>query len=145
MNLTNKYGIIIGKLNLLLISSDIVVYYKCDKFNFVLIDEDKNPISNEKIIVNVNNKNYTVLTNDNGVATVDLDLGLGVYEIVATLIGNNQFDSVTNNSKISVLSSIIVSDMTRGYNSGIDFKAIFLNKYDNPLSNTKQRDRKSVV
>lgn len=137
LNLTNKYGIIIGKLNLLLKLSDSVVYYKCNKFNFTLIDENNNPIVNVKVIVNIHGKNYTILTNNDGVGILDLDLGIGFYNVTIKFMGNDQFDSITGNSTIKVLSSIIVCDMIRGYNSGTDFKAIFLDKNGNPLSTTE--------
>jgi predicted outer membrane repeat protein len=136
INLTTKPGIIIGKSGLNIDVKNITAYYKIDKFKVTLTDNKGNPVSDISISVVINDKNYIVDTDINGVALLDLNLPIGNYKVMSTILPNDKYKSITVYSTIQVLSSIESSDLTRGVNSPYDFVARFLDLSGNPLKNT---------
>lgn len=136
INLTIKSAVIEGKSNLVIISPDITVYLKLEKFNITLTDIKGNPVSDIKLIINIDGRDYSVDSDLNGVALIDLDLSIGNHPVDIRFEGNDKYTPVNVNSIISVLSTIDSTDLTRGYNSPYDFMATFLDMGGNPLKNT---------
>ncbi len=136
-NLLIKTAMIEGKSNLVIISPDIIVYNKLDKFNITVTDIKGNPVSDIKISINISGTEYTVDTDLNGVVLIDLDLSKGNYSVNIRFDGDERYASINLNSTITVLSTINSSDMTRGYNSPYDFIATFVDNEGNPLNNVK--------
>ena len=64
-------------------------------------------------------------------------LPLGIYNITIKNIGNDYYFgyNVSDTFKVVVPSSIIASDIGRGYNSPYDYVAVFTDDMGNPLSN----------
>lgn len=106
------------------------------EFNITLNDDKGNGIANENITLIVENNLITSKTNENGVASFNLDLNVGNHKIIVKFKGNKDFKSITLNSSLNVLSTIIVQDLIRGYNSKNDFQATFLSKDGKILQNT---------
>ena len=100
-------------------------------FEVQLLDEDANPLINGFAIFEVNGNNYTARTNNNGMAILNINLDLGTYEIftINVATGENKTNSIT------IVPSIYANDSLRAYNSGIDFKAKFLDENANILVN----------
>ena len=102
-------------------------------------DEYGRVIPNQNVSVTINGKTYTATTNSNGVAVITpTDTVAGEYSVSVSVEGK----TVSDNSQTSVkilpsdkTSSIIASDLKRGYKSPYDFKARFLDKNANPLKN----------
>ena len=135
-DLTVKSAVIEGKSNLVIISPDITVYCKLDKFSITLTDIKGNPVSDINLIINIAGKEYPVDSDLNGIALIDLDLSIGNYPVEVKFEGNDKYHPVNVNSTINVLSTIYSADLTRGYNSPYDFMATFLDMDGNPLNNT---------
>ena len=106
------------------------------EFNITLNDDKGKGIANENITLIVENNLITSKTNENGVASFNLDLNVGNHKIIVKFKGNKDFKSITLNSSLNVLSTIIVQDLIRGYNSKNDFQATFLSKDGKILQNT---------
>ena len=112
-------------------ATDMEILYKSGNyFNARFYDEYGNYLSNKMAIFNINGTNYPKMTNEYGVATLDLDLPIGYYEV------NIINPTVNENTKrnLLVFSSIKSKDMSRAYNSGVDFNATFLDSNAKPLS-----------
>ena len=94
------------------------------------------------ISVKIGDKVYSAPI-ENGKATVDLsDLKAGKHNAEITYPGDEKYASNTAAKSISVetkeiIPTIISSDMTRGWNSGMDFNATFKDAKGKPLSNTE--------
>ena len=112
--------------------SDIVKFYDGDtkivaKFiNFI----DKS-LSNTDVIFSIDNVNYKVKTNKNGVASLNINLNSGnhVLKLINTLTGQIE----VHNIKIS--STLSTNDLTKYYGGSGKFKAIFKDKKGKPLKN----------
>lgn len=83
-------------------ANDITVYFN-GKFQATLKDSEGNAISGEKLNININGTDYTVTTDENGIATLDLNLpSVGKYNVIASFAGNNNYKSAEATSKITV-------------------------------------------
>ena len=109
-----------------------IIYNSGNYFNAKFYDENHNPLSNKYVVFSVGGKDYARLTDSYGVATLDLDLDIGEYNITSI---NTIYNENTTN-KLVVYTSIQSEDLIRAYNSGNDFNATFLDDKAKPLSNT---------
>lgn len=109
-----------------------IVYGNNKKFQATFYDEYGNVLTNKYVIFKVNGTDYSSRTDSNGIAYLNENFALGNYEIVTInpLVNENR----TNN--LLIFSSINAEDMIRAYNSGIDFKATFLDENAKALSDT---------
>ena len=119
-----------------LYSSDIVKSYNNGTQYYVaLFDANNLPLSGKLIRFIVDNETYERLTDGNGFACFDVLLTPGVYNITATYQGNftDEVASVENN--ITVLTTILGSDVINYANANLQVK--FLDNMGNSLSNTE--------
>ena len=121
---------------LIIDAPDVVVYFSQGKFTVTLRDENGQAIVGQRIIVTINNNDYIATTDENGTASVNIDLPLGEYTAVTRFDGNDDYKAGNVTSKISVLSSIESSDMKRAYNSPYAFNATLKDSNGNPVANS---------
>ncbi|WP_406536059.1 ABC transporter ATP-binding protein [Methanobrevibacter sp.] len=76
-----------------------------------LMDSDENPISDEKVIINVNDESYERTTDKEGFASVDLSLKQDTYKVETVFEGNDKYDAISQNSKIEVKTRNIDRDV----------------------------------
>jgi len=113
-------------------AEDTYVIYNSGKyFKARFYDEYHDILANEYVVFNIEGNDYLRLTDENGWATLDLDLDIGEYDVTSI---NNIYDEYTTN-KLIVFTSIQSENLTRAYNSGIDFNATFLDDNAKPLAN----------
>ena len=63
-----------------------------------------NPIASKKITFTVNGKSYTATTNNNGIATVNIDLNTkGTYSFTAKFSADNTYKITTQTAKLTIL------------------------------------------
>ncbi|SEK43329.1 hypothetical protein SAMN05216439_0935 [Methanobrevibacter gottschalkii] len=106
-------------------------YYKgSEKLRVIVIDSEGNAIVGQSVQIKLNNVNYTEITNQEGIVSVNLDLNVGKYS--ATILVNDK----KINTEITIKSTIQGFNMIRGYNSGLDYQATLLNDDGTPLDNT---------
>ena len=116
--------------------SDVNIYYPLNgNINAVLTDYKGNPISNANLLVRIGENNYQLVTDTNGEIIKDFALPIGRYNVFVQFNGDDDYASSNASAAITVLSTISADDMIRGYNSGIDFRAILVNTDGTPLSN----------
>ena len=106
-------------------------------FYVTLKDKDDKGLSNQNVILNVNKKSYSALTNANGVATIKTDsLKVGTYTVSLSYEGNDKYSSSSLSKNVKVLSSAVGSDLTKYYGYTSKYKMTFW-KDNSALANTK--------
>ncbi|WP_298521908.1 Ig-like domain repeat protein [uncultured Methanobrevibacter sp.] len=117
-----------------IIAQDANSYYG-SQYVIALKDAQGNAIVGEKLTVLIGDTKYNLTTNKNGEVSIKLDMSPGDYQASSVFSGNDYLKPSNKTTKLKVLSTILSSKMTRGYNSGVDFKATFLANDGSPLSN----------
>lgn len=111
-------------------NNDLVKYYKNQsQFSVKVLDGKGRPLANGEVIFNINGVFYTRLSDENGIAKLNINLGPGKYIITSTYNGA----SVSNN--IQVLTRLLANDLTMKYKDGSTFNAIVLNEQGRVLEN----------
>lgn len=89
-------------------------YMSNETIQVKLTQEDNiTPIKNEYLIFNINNVNYSVITDENGIGEIpikDLDLGIGTYDLTVWNIADNNFYSTKINGTIIIEKSTLKVD-----------------------------------
>ena len=110
----------------------LVKYYSAtDRLVAILTDSFGNPIKDKNITFIVKNKEYYRTTDENGKASMAINLVPGNYN-VTTIYGNLKVDSL-----ITIKSTILANNITKIFRNGTQFYAKFLNSDGTPLANTK--------
>ena len=106
-------------------------------FDVTLKDKDGNILSNQNIILTVNKKSYTAVTNSKGIASVKTDsLKVGSYTVALSYEGSGDYSSSSLSKSVKVLSSVVGSDLTKYYGYESTYKMTFW-KDNTVLANTQ--------
>ena len=100
-------------------------------FKVRLFGEDAKPLIKGYAIFQVNGNNYAVMTDNDGYATLNAGILPGTYTVITT----NTLTGESKTNSIKIFSSISADNMIRGYNSGMDFRARFVDNNNLPLVN----------
>lgn len=101
-----------------------------------LTDSFSNPIRDTYIVLNLNGNDILVKTDGEGIAKGSFDLDFGNYNVTARFEDDLYYKSANLTAEIHVFPSIISHDMTRGYNSGMDFSVMLFDADGLPLVNS---------
>ena len=113
-------------------SDDLTKYYRNEsKFHATFFNTNHTPLINTNITFEVNGRLYTKTTNNQGVASIGIDLRPGIYYITST----NPVDNSSNINKITVLSTIISEDIVKYYRNNTHYWATILDGQGNPMPN----------
>ncbi len=105
-----------------IISENLTMYYNSGfDFNATFLDDDATPLSNSIVVFDINGTMYSTKTDGSGYAKLIVPLPVGTYKVKTI---NTKTDEYTFN-KLKIITSIDSSDMTRVYNSTMDYKATF--------------------
>ncbi|WP_405290287.1 hypothetical protein [Methanobrevibacter sp.] len=116
---------------------DITVTPNTGKLDISLKDSENNPLAGHEINIKFDKFDKTLQTDDNGFISIDLDLGVGTYDVEVAYIGD-KYKSQNKTSKITVkyLDVIITSaNVTMDYNDGTSFVVRLTDGRLNPLAN----------
>ena len=112
-----------------IIGKDITKYFKNDtQYNVIVYDNSDNLLRNTLVKFNINGIFYNRTTNDNGVATLNINLPPEDYIITAT----NLVSTEECSNKVKVLSIIESEDLSMHYLDGSTFDAKLLDGHGNP-------------
>ena len=76
-------------------------------FNFtVTVTDARGPTANQIIVVSVNDNNYTAKTDDEGVATIPMNLTAGNYVATVSYGGTDNYKPATTTANINIASNI---------------------------------------
>ena len=119
-----------------IVAHDITCYSE-SKIVATLTDLSGILIVNKTVSITVDGNVYSLVSDENGNIETDMiKFDVGRYDAYIRFAGDEEFEYSDVNITVTVLKSVSASDMTRGYNSGVDFKATFIGKDGNPLNNT---------
>ena len=113
------------------------LYYKNGTaFKVVLSDEEGFLLANQSIIFTINNVNYVRTTNNDGIASIAINLNSGNYLISSSYEGNENYSPSSTKNTVKVLPTISGKDITKYYKSDTQYYATFVDGEGNYLNNT---------
>ena len=123
----NEYGALIS-------TNNVNKYYKGpEKLNVYLKDKSNCPIVGENVIININGQSYTRSTDENGVASLSLNLNKGDY--VASVSYSGRFGSNSTSANVKISDTVSGNDIVKFYKNDTQYYAKFLDTSGNPLAN----------
>jgi len=115
-------------------ANDVELYYKNGtSFKAVLSDDEGSLLANQKIIFTINDVNYTRTTNNDGAASIAINLNSGIYNISSFYAGNEKYSSSITTNTVEVLSTIAGNDIVKYYKNDTQYHATFFDGHGNPL------------
>lgn len=127
----------INSIKTVLEAENVVMYYKDGtRFAVVLRDIYGNPLANMNVTISINGRNYVKQSDENGTASLGLNLESKNYTVVTTFGGNSKYFGTRSNNTVSILSTLISKDIVKYYRNGTQFYATVLDFKGNPLANT---------
>ena len=127
----------INSIKTVLEAENVVMYYKDGtRFAVVLKDINGNPLANMDVIISINGRNYVKQSDENGTASLGLNLESKNYTVVTTFGGNSKYFGTRSNNTVSILSTLLSKDIVKYYRNGTQFYATVLDFKGNPLANT---------
>ena len=111
-----------------LVGNDIELYFRNGtSYKVVLQDCDGNSLSGQTIIFSINGNDYTRTTDDNGVASIKINLMSGSYNITSYFDGTSNYESSTTTNVVKVLSTISGNDIEKYFRNDTQYYATFVN------------------
>ena len=111
---------------------DVTKYFNGpEMFAVTLTDENNRPISNAKVKISLNGRPYARTTNDNGVASMAINLNSGKYDVVT------EYGQVKEYSLITVRDTVISNDFTKTFRNETQYYANVVDSNGNALKNTQ--------
>ena len=124
-----------GKNHTELSSLSTGISYK-GSYSVVLKDSNSSmSISNRTVNFVIDNVNYNATTDENGVASIDLDLNCGKYVANAYFEGDGEYLNCSLSNTLEVKSPIKAGDVTKYYKGSAQFTAQFFDTAGNFLKN----------
>ena len=139
-NATNGSDIYGDVYSVYLDSKDISMFFKDGtRFVAVLRDSQGNLLSNQTLIFTINGQSYDRSTDENGSASIALNLVSGTYNANVYFNGTSKYNSASKNVTIDIKSTINASNLVKMYQNDTQFYATFLNNNGSALANTTVR------
>lgn len=127
----------INSIKTVLEAENVVMYYKDGtRFAVVLRDIYGNPLANMNVTISINGRDYVKQSDENGTASLGLNLESKNYTVVTAFGGNSKYFGTRSNNTVSILSTLISKDIVKYYRNGTQFYATVLDFKGNPLANT---------
>ena len=117
--------------------NDLSLYYKNGKrLNVGLYDSNNESIADQVLIININNVNYTKTTNNDGRASIAINLSPGTYLTNIYFLGNDKYRAANASANVEVLPTIDGSDLVKYYRNSSAYTASFIDGSGDPLEDT---------
>ena len=69
-------------------AEDLEMFYKNGtRYEVTIIDSNGNPLANQIVTITINGIDYSRITNENGIASLAINLNPGIYTVTATFNG----------------------------------------------------------
>lgn len=119
--------------------NDLTKYYgDGEKYTVQLKDNNGQGMKNTTVSMAINGVTYTRITDDNGIASININLFSGTYTIQTTFSGNSYYYSSSTTNKIVVNkkpTKIIGSDLTKYYGDSTPYKVQLVDNQGKPMAN----------
>ena len=133
--------VIVNKVSLTLSAEDLTMTYKDgSSYKVNVVDANGDAVANVKVKFTLNGKDYNSKTDENGVAKLPINFGLGNYTITAT-VNDAIYGSNEINNSISVTTenlAIAASDVSMTYNDGTAYEVQLVDGKGNPVALANQ-------
>ena len=108
---------------------DLIKYYgAADRFVVLITRLDNTPLANKTVKITINGIDYIRTSDENGLVSVSINLGDGIYPVVVNV------DNKTTNAMITVLSTVNGTNIVKYYCNDTQFYATFLDTEGNYLA-----------
>lgn len=115
--------------------ADVVKYFKNGtQYRATFLNSDGSLLKNRDVTFNINGVLYTRKTNNEGVATLNINLSPGNYILTAT----NPVNGEQHSNQITVLSKLKAKDIEMRFKDGTQFKVTVLNDVGKPVGANTQ-------
>ena len=124
--------------NAVVINAPVVEKYYSGKERFYVYLEDfyGNKISNASVSITINGVTYNRTTDENGSASLAINLNSVHYPVFVSFNGNEEFNATSVTSAVLINPTIYGNDIVKIYKNGTQYWALFLDSEGNPLVNT---------
>ena len=113
-------------------AEDLEMFYKNGtRYEVTITDSNGNPLANQTVTITINGIDYTRITNENGIASLAINLNPGIYTVTAT------FNGTSINSTITVLSTLTSDNVIKYYKNGTQYYVTVVDGQGNPIANQK--------
>ena len=128
----------INIVNAVIITAPVVekYYSGTERFYVYLEDFYGVKIANASVSITINDVTYNRTTNENGTASIPLNLNSMHYPIFVSFNGNEEFNATTVTSAVLINPTIYGNDVVKVFRNGTQYYALFLDSEGNPLVNT---------
>ncbi|MBQ2636817.1 MAG: cysteine protease, partial [Methanobrevibacter sp.] len=118
-------------------AKDISMFYKNGtRLSTVLSDTNDTPVSNASLIITINGQDYKRTTNDEGKASLAINLIPGSYIANINFLGNEKYSPLNKTLNVNVLSTIAANDLVKYYKNSSQYYATLFDGTGNVLTNT---------
>lgn len=115
-----------------IVAEDLEMFYKNGtRYEVTITDSNGNPLANQTVTITINGIDYTRITNENGIASLAINLNPGIYTVTAT------FNGTSINSTITVLSTLTSDNVIKYYKNGTQYYVTVVDGQGNPIANQK--------
>ena len=115
--------------------NNVTAYYKGLQELKITLTSNNKPVSGASLTVKVNNVEYVLTTDIDGMASVKLDLNPGRYAVTVAFNETLSHSNSSATALITVLSSINATDVVKLYGSGTQYFAMFYEANGKALGN----------
>ena len=116
-------------------AQDIVMYYKNGtRYVVILTDQNGKPLANMNLTLVINGASYTRTTDENGTASIALNLNSGNYTASASFIGVDPYSDASVENNVTILSTVFGEDVVKVFRNATQYYATFLDAQGNPLA-----------
>lgn len=106
-DLNKSYDFVINSIKTIIITKDITMYYDDSTIYFVCLKDINGVMLNNQLIkISIGRLTYYKKTNNEGIASIGLDLDPGSYNVDVYYNGNDKYKNSTVKNNIKVLSTI---------------------------------------
>lgn len=125
-----------GKTNTKITTKDLTkIKGEPDRLEVSLTDKDNKPLSNKNITIEINTVKYTKTTDENGLASLNINLNIGDYKALFTFDGDDEYNKSTAHCKVYVNPKITTKDLNMTSGDGSKFTATITDSNNTLLNN----------
>ena len=115
-------------------TGDVIKYFSGpERFNVTVAYNNGTPVYGVEVKIRINGRQYTRVTDENGVASLALNLNSGNYTAEVEVSEYNY----TSKNIVKVLATIYATDVIKVFRNGTQYYGLFLDGEGNPLVNTE--------
>ena len=108
-----------SKKTITMIANDLTKVYQSSKQLYVTLLDNDVPLSNKEVYFTINGVTYTRMTNNQGIAQLNINLGIGSYSCTVTSFSDENYNATTKKITVTVTDKkdivLLAVDFTKTY------------------------------